>query len=120
MRRLQGKFQAVFLFDQKVAVIILIKSLKAHSPPRRDLGRVKGLGSRGAVGVLAGSDSWRPRWRVHFCCGVRRSFFFFFFSFLFGAEARGQALLARGPLVLEDCVDVVDFAQPLEERDEVQ
>lgn len=42
------------------------------------------------------------------------------FFFLFGAEARGQALLARGPLVLEDRVDVVDFAQPLEERDEVQ
>lgn len=47
------------------------------------------------------------------------------FFFLFGAEARGKALrekalLARSPLVLEDRVDVVDFAQPLKERDEVQ
>lgn len=31
-----------------------------------------------------------------------------------------RALLAGGPLVLEDRVDVVHFAQPLEERDEVQ
>lgn len=30
-----------------------------------------------------------------------------------------SALLACGPLVLEDRVDVVHFAQPLKERDEV-
>lgn len=49
---------------------------------------------------------------------------FFFFhsctSVLFRAEMRSRALLAGGPLVLEDRVDVVHFAQPLEERDEVQ
>lgn len=33
---------------------------------------------------------------------------------------KGQTVLAGGPLVLEDGVDVVHFAQPLEERDEVQ
>lgn len=41
----------------------------------------------------------------------------------FRAERRkngGAALLAGGSLVLEDCVDVVHFAQPLKERDEVQ
>lgn len=41
----------------------------------------------------------------------------------FRAERRkngGAALLAGGSLVLEDRVDVVHFAQPLKERDEVQ
>ena len=51
-------------------------------------------------------------------------FFFLFFhsctSVLFRAEMRSRTLLAGGPLVLEDRVDVVHFAQPLEERDEVQ
>lgn len=29
-------------------------------------------------------------------------------------------MLACGPLVLEDCVDIIHFAQPLKEWDEVQ
>lgn len=36
------------------------------------------------------------------------------------AKVRGQALLAGRPLVLEDCVDVVHLAQPLEKWDEVE
>lgn len=39
---------------------------------------------------------------------------------LFGAAATGRAALARRPLLLQDRVDVIHFAQPLEERDEVQ
>lgn len=54
-----------------------------------------------------------PRWCV-FC-------FLFLDAVLFGDEmGKGQTVLAGGPLVLEDGVDVVHFAQPLEERDEVQ
>lgn len=33
---------------------------------------------------------------------------------------KSRTLLACGPLLLEDCVDVVHFAQSLEEWDEVQ
>lgn len=33
---------------------------------------------------------------------------------------RNRTLLACGPLVLEDCVDIIHFAQPLKEGDEVQ
>lgn len=33
---------------------------------------------------------------------------------------RGRTLLACGLLLLEDCVDVIHLAQPLEEGDEVQ
>lgn len=40
--------------------------------------------------------------------------------FSFRAEMRSRALLACGPLLLEDCVDVVHFAQPLKKGDEVQ
>lgn len=32
----------------------------------------------------------------------------------------GRTLLARGLLLLQDCVDVIHLAQPLEEGDEVQ
>lgn len=38
----------------------------------------------------------------------------------YGVELKTSTALARSPLLLEDRVDVVHFAQPLEERDEVQ
>lgn len=44
----------------------------------------------------------------------------FLYAVLFRAEARRGAPLAGGALVLEDRVDVIHTAQPLEEGDEVQ
>lgn len=44
--------------------------------------------------------------------------FFYLYAVLFRAEMR--TALARGPLLLEHRVDVIHFAQPLEERQEVQ
>lgn len=83
-------FQAVFPLDQQVAVI--------NPDPRGPWG-----------GRRAGRRA-----------SVRVRFLGFILFPLGVAEVRGQTLLAVHPLVLEDRVDVVHLAQPLEEWDEVQ
>lgn len=62
---------------------------------------------------MAGAGSWCGVIKVGVEEGVLS-------AVLFRAEMKSPTALARGPLLLEDCVDVIHFAQPLEERDEVQ
>lgn len=71
------------------------------------------------VKVLAATErrvfSKGRRRRVQLYC-ERRSYF----CFVRSRRSRGRAPLAGGPLLLQDSVDVVHFAEPLEEGDEVQ
>lgn len=66
------------------------------------------------------------RWAVKAGAGTGASlvcvcvYFSVLYAVLFRSEMKSRTLLACGPLVLEDCVDVIHFAQPLEEWDEVQ
>lgn len=69
--------------------------------------------------VLVGSDRWC--WSLtalFFCCCA----FLVLFAVFCCSELRwrSEAALARRRLLLQDRVDVVHFAQPLEERDEIQ
>lgn len=76
-----------------------LKSLKA---PRQDPGKVKVLATTEQFSQVGAGE-----------CNFTVNVFVFFF-------VRSWAPLACGPLLLQDCIDVVHFAQPLEEGNEVQ
>lgn len=86
---------------------------KSLETPRHGLGLILGRWRKQSV-FLVGSDSWSWSWSpAGVCISV-------LYAVLFGAEMTSRTPLACRPLVLEDCVDVIHFAQPLEEGDEVQ
>lgn len=80
-----------------------------------DTGKVKARSAVKQSVFWCGSDRWS--WSLAGVVGI----FHVVCRFLFrAAEMRSGTLLARGPLLLEDVVDIIHFAQLLEEGDEVQ